>query len=87
MPAASNVTINFYHEADDGTPNLSSPCSPAAVGCLAVVTFESTYHPITPIIGRILFQNGVTLTASSVLSVEYSCPNLTHTAAQCPKQP
>ena len=51
------------------------------------MTFESTYNPITPIIGRILFQNGVTLTASSVLSVEYSCPNLTHTAAQCPKQP
>jgi Flp pilus assembly protein TadG len=84
---APNVTINFYQEADDGTPDTSSTCSPVAVGCLAVVTFESTYRPITPIIGRILFQNGVTLTASSVLSVEYSCPNATFTAAQCPKQP
>lgn len=84
---APNVTIDFYQEAIDGTPDTSSTCSPVAVGCLAVVTFESTYRPITPIIGRILFANGVTLTAQTVLSVEYSCPNATHTAAQCPKQP
>ena len=84
---APNVTIAFYQEATNGTPDTSSTCSPVAVGCLAVVTFESTYKPITPIIGRILFKNGVTLTAQTVLSVEYSCPNATHTAAQCPKQP
>jgi Flp pilus assembly protein TadG len=84
---APNVTIDFYHVATNGTPDTSSTCSPAAVGCLAVVTFESTYRPITPIIGRILFKNGVTLSAQSVLTVEYSCPNSTHTAAQCPKQP
>jgi Flp pilus assembly protein TadG len=84
---APNVTIDFYQQATNGTPDLSSTCSPVAVGCLAVVTFESTYRPITPIIGRILFANGVTLTAQTVLSVEYSCPNATHTAAQCPKQP
>ena len=84
---APNVTIGFYKEATNGAPDMSSTCSPVAVGCLAVVTFESTYHPITPIIGRILFKNGVTLTAQTVLSVEYSCPNATHTAAQCPKQP
>jgi hypothetical protein len=85
---APNVTIAFYHEDQNtGAPDTSSTCSPVAVGCLAVVTFESTYRPITPIIGRILFKNGVTLTAETVLSVEYSCPNTTHTAAQCPKQP
>jgi len=84
---APNVTIAFYQEAANGAPDTSSTCSPVAVGCLAVVTFESTYKPITPIIGRILFKNGVTLTAQTVLSVEYSCPNTTHTAAQCPKQP
>ena len=84
---APNVTIGFYQAATNGAPDMSSTCSPVAVGCLAVVTFESTYRPLTPIIGRILFQNGVTLTAQTVLSVEYSCPNATHTAAQCPKQP
>ncbi len=84
---APNVSINFYQQADDGTPDLSTPCSPAALGCLAVVSFESTYRPLTPIIGNILFKNGVTFKATSILAVEYSCPNLTHTAVQCPKQP
>jgi len=84
---APNVTVNFYQQATDGTPDLSSTCSPAAVGCLAVVSFEATYHPLTPVIGRILFPSGVTFTAKSILTVEYSCPNSTHTAAQCPKQP
>lgn len=83
-----NVTVNFYQQKTDGTPDTSSTCSPVAVGCLAVVTFEATYHPLTPIVGNILFKNGVTFTAKSVLSVEFSCPNTTlTTAAQCPKQP
>lgn len=84
---APNVSVNFYQEDADGTPDTSRPCSPVAVGCLAVVTFEATYNPMTPIISRVLFKNGVTMTAESVLTVEYSCPNSTHTAAQCPKQP
>lgn len=84
---APNVSIDFYQQAPDGTPDTSSTCSPAAVGCLAVVSFESTYRPLTPIIGNILFKNGVTFKATSILTVEYSCPNPSHTAAQCPKQP
>lgn len=82
-----SVTVNFYQANVDGTPNTSKTCSPVAVGCLAVVTFEATYHPLTPIIGNVVFKNGVTFTAKSVLSVEFSCPNSTLTAAQCPKQP
>lgn len=82
-----SVTVNFYQANIDGTPNTSSTCSPVAVGCLAVVTFEATYHPLTPIVGNVVFKNGVTFTAKSVLSVEFSCPNSTLTAAQCPKQP
>jgi Flp pilus assembly protein TadG len=86
------VTVGFYQANDDGTPNTSSTCpigsaSYIAVGCLAVVTFVGGYQPITPIIGSILFKNGVTFTAESVLPVEYSCPSLNVTAAQCPKQP
>lgn len=81
------VAVGFYQVADDGTPDLSDTCSPVAVGCLAVVTFEATYQPITPLISNILFKSGVTFTAKSVLSVEYSCPNATFTAANCPKQP
>ena len=39
--------------------------SQIAVGCLAIVSFEATYQPITPLIGNIVFKNGVTFTASS----------------------
>lgn len=85
-----SVEIDFYQVNADGTPNTSSQCALVAVGCLAVVSFEATYFPITPFISNILFKNGVTFEAVSVLSVEYSCP-LTPTdavaAAACPKQP
>ena len=85
-----SVQVDFYQVNVDGTPNTTSQCALIAVGCLAIVSFEATYQPITPLIGNIVFKNGVTLTARSVLSVEYSCP-LDPTdgvaAANCPKQP
>src|SRR5688572_1710026 len=85
-----SVAIDFYQVQADGSPDTSSQCALVAVGCLAVVSFEATYFPITPFISNILFKNGVTFEAVSVLSVEYSCP-LTPTdavaAASCPKQP
>jgi Flp pilus assembly protein TadG len=80
-----SVTVEFRQVNADGTPGGTFGCP--AVGCLAIVSFQATYHPITPIISNILFGSGVTFTAKSVLSVEYHCPNLTFTAAQCPKQP
>lgn len=86
------VEVNYYRAADDGTPDTTTTCpigaaSYIAVGCLAVVRFEGDYEPITPLIGNIAFGGGVTFTAETVLPVEYSCPNATQTAAQCPKQP
>jgi hypothetical protein len=86
------VTVAFYQAATDGTPDTTKTCpigssSYIGVGCLAVVTFKGSYVPITPLIGNILFKGGVQFTAKSVLPVEYSCPNSTETAAQCPKQP
>ena len=83
-----SVTVNFYQVKDDGTADLNDPCNLVAVGCLAVVSFEATYTPITPIVSNLLFKDGVTMTAQSVLSVEYRCPNeFFASAAQCPKQP
>jgi Flp pilus assembly protein TadG len=85
-----SVTVDFYQVKADGTPDTSKQCALVAVGCLAVVSFEATYQPITPLIGNIVFKNGVTFTARSVLSVEYSCPlNPLDgvAAAACPKQP
>jgi len=80
-----SVDIGFWQVNNDGT--LGIACSPAAVGCVAIVNFEATYRPITPIVADLLFKSGVTFTATSVLSVEYSCPNATFSASQCPKQP
>jgi Flp pilus assembly protein TadG len=80
-----SVQIGFYVMADDGSPDFGDTCSPVAVGCLAVVSFEADYRPITPLISNIVFGSGVKFTAQSVLSVEYQCPNARFTANQCPK--
>ena len=85
---APNVEVHFYRAAEDGTPDTSDPCALVAVNCLAVVRFEATYVPITPLISNILFGSGVTFSATSVLNVEYMCPNVDFpTANLCPKQP
>jgi Flp pilus assembly protein TadG len=89
---SQTVTVSYYQAAADGTPDTTKTCPVTgstyiAAGCLAVVTFQGSYAPITPVIGNVLFKNGVTFTAKAVLPVEYSCPNLNQTAAQCPKQP
>ena len=84
---APNVTVGFYEANDDGTPDTARTCDPVAVGCLAVVSFETTYHPLTPIIAQVLFASGVTFTAESMLTVEYSCPTTTKPVADCPRQP
>lgn len=85
-----SVSIDFYQVNADGTADTSTQCALVAVGCLAVVSFEATYRPITPFISNIIFGSGVTFEAQSVLSVEFSCP-LDPTdgaaAANCPKQP
>lgn len=83
-----SVSVAFYQMQGDGQPDETNPCQLVAVGCLAVVSFEATYQPITPMIGNIVFGSGVTFRARSVLSVEYRCPNADFlTAAECPKQP
>jgi hypothetical protein len=85
-----NVEVHYWQVNPDGTPDTTTPCDRIAVGCLAVVSFEATYKPITPIISNLVFKNGVTFKATSVLSVENSCPaDPTDAigAAACPKQP
>jgi Flp pilus assembly protein TadG len=90
-----SVSVTFWNVGTDGNPDISKgQCNNrVAVGCLVVVQFEATYRPITPFISNILFGSGVTFTATSQLSVEYSCPrNLSSgtvaaDAAACPRQP
>jgi Flp pilus assembly protein TadG len=90
-----SVSVSFWNVGTDGNPDIAKgQCNNrVAVGCLVIVQFEATYRPITPFISNILFGNGVTFTATSQLSVEYSCPrNLSSgtvaaDAAACPRQP
>lgn len=82
-----SLFIDFKQPTPNTDPLLNADCTPAAVGCVAVVQFQATYMPITPLIGNIVFKSGATFNAKAVLTVEYSCPNSTTTAANCPKQP
>lgn len=83
-----SVSVHFYQVNLDGTPNTSDECDLVAVGCVAVVRFEATYRPMTPIVANLIFGSGVTFEARSVLGVEYRCPNADFpSASACPKQP
>ncbi len=86
---SASVTIGFYQATATGDPDLAKVCSqPVPVGCLAVVTYQTTFRPVTPIIASILWPSGITLEATSVLPVEYTCPNGAGLpASSCPKQP
>ncbi len=54
--------------ADVGVTYEGSPCSPVKLGCVAVVTVEYEYVPLTPIIDQIL--DPITLRAESKMPVE-----------------
>jgi hypothetical protein len=84
---APNVTVSFREPDPNADPSLNAACDPIGVGCVAIVTYQTTYRPVTPIIASFLFPGGVTLVATSVEVVEFTCPNASTTAANCPKQP
>jgi Flp pilus assembly protein TadG len=87
--AAPNVTVSFYQPTPNADPAQNAVCSsPISVGCVAVVRYETTFQPITPIIRNILFANGVTLVATSIETVEFTCPSAAiPVSTNCPKQP
>lgn len=82
-----NITVAYRRATPNADPELNAVCTPIQIGCLAVVTFETDYQPITPLVKQIVFSSGVKLVAKSVLAVEFICPNTVTTAANCPKQP
>jgi Flp pilus assembly protein TadG len=82
--------VRFHKEG----PNLTTPtanpvCTTMAMGCIAIVTVETDWSAITPVIGQIV--GPMTFTARSELPVEFVCPNPNIPAyvssASCPKQP
>ena len=82
-----NVTVAFKESAPNANYANNPTCAPLKIGCVAIVTFQTTFKPLTPVVAQILFSNGVTLTATSVEAIEYVCPNPTVAAGSCPKQP
>ncbi len=97
MTFASGITnlgdpdfVRFHREGPDfAAPTSNPPCTPMAVGCIAIVNAESDWSAITPIIGQVI--GPITFTARSEVPVEFVCPNLNITAYAtsdlCPKQP
>ena len=85
---APNVTVTFKKPTPNADPATNATCTTIEIGCMAIVTYQTTYQPLTPIVSRIVFPLGVTLTTWAVMAVEYVCPNGTiAAAANCPKQP
>jgi Flp pilus assembly protein TadG len=86
--AAPNVAVSFHKDGPNADYSTNPGCSPVLIDCVAVVTFETTFRPITPLISNIVFPSGVTFTATSTQAVEYVCPNsLIASGTGCPKQP
>ena len=85
--AAPNVTVAYRETGPNADFALNGNCTPLKVDCVAIVTFETTFRPVTPIISNLLFGSGVTLTAKSIEAIEFICPNSTTTSSNCPKQP
>jgi Flp pilus assembly protein TadG len=93
--AAPNVTVTFRKTTPNADYLTNPTCSaynaalrPMALDCVAIVTFQTTFQPITPIISNILFASGVTLSATSIERIEYVCPNINvPVSTGCAKQP
>ena len=82
----SNVTICFKdagtdeRDCDEGFVDTCRR-SERVVGCLAIVVVRTTYRPITPVIAQLF--SGFSMSATSVVAVEYVCPARTATTSTC----
>ena len=62
---ASGVCVEFMNDT------LTATCSPALLGCVAVITVKYTFDPLTPIIGRVLGPFAVSSTTRQ--AIESTC--------------
>jgi Flp pilus assembly protein TadG len=85
------VTTQFKSMGPNADPltNGNCPVSPAqyvSIGCVAVVTYTSQFQAVTPIVGALV--GPFTMTARSMLTVEYTCPSTsTPNSDNCARQP
>jgi Flp pilus assembly protein TadG len=88
--AVSNLgdsTLVRYHKSLPNADPLANPaCSPIAVGCIAVVTPQTSWSLITPVLSSII--GPMTFEARSELPIELVCPGTAYpSSTDCPKQP
>ena len=83
-----NVTVVFRSATPNADYRTNAVCTSLSLNCVAIVTYQTNFRPITPLIGNIIFSGGVTLQAQSIQAIEFVCPNANiAAAANCPKQP
>ncbi len=87
--AADPDFVKFYKQDPNLDPTLNDECTTLATGCIAVVTAETDWSAITPIIGSII--GPINFTARSELPIELVCPNSRYpeyddpTGQECPR--
>lgn len=84
---APNVTVVFRSITPNADFRTNAVCTTITLNCAAVVTYQTTFRPITPLISNLLFSGGVNLQAQSVQQLEFACPNSSTAAGSCPRQP
>lgn len=81
---ASNVSVCFKdpHTSQQDCSSSTDDCpqSERAIGCLVLVRTQLSYAPMTPIVS--IFWSSISLSSTSVLPIEYVCPNDSSTV--CP---
>jgi Flp pilus assembly protein TadG len=82
--SSSNVDVCFKLSTSSQTGCATStdncPQTTRVIGCLAIVKTHITYAPMTPVIS--LLWPSLSLSSTSIASIEYVCPEGTATA--CP---
>jgi Flp pilus assembly protein TadG len=65
----TDVSVQYNDDTD------TTPCSPVAIGCIAVVTVTGTYQPLTPLIGQII--GTIDVSSTTKMPIERVCSNPT----------
>lgn len=88
----TDLTVAFRQADANGDPIAGSTCLDTdgyvRLDCLAVVTYSSRFDLITPIVRQVVWPAGLTMTSTTILPIEFTCPNLDITVSTgCPDQP
>lgn len=82
-----DTTLVRYHKSQPNADALANDeCDPISVGCVAVVTPQTSWSLITPILSSVI--GPMNFEARSELPIELVCPGAAYaSSADCPRQP